>query len=86
MTRLSKSKYIVLACAAIGVLGSALAVRGCQSGQRLVEQFDNGPIGGPPGASEGYRWVGTSDHPSPGKSWKTVDPDALTPEQRQRIR
>ena len=61
---------------------------------RLVEQFDNGPIlpgpdGKPqfnPGPSEGYRWVGENDSPPPGKQWRTVNPNDLSPEQRGQIR
>ena len=61
---------------------------------RLVEVFDNGPmLPGPdgtprmtPGPSEGFRWVGEHESPSPGKTWRTVNPADLTPEERQRIR
>ncbi len=63
-----------------------LAARGCTAHRRLVEVFDNGPVGGPSGASEGYIWVGEGDLPPPGKSWKPTDPDTLTSEQRARIR
>jgi hypothetical protein len=73
---------IALALAAIGL---GVGVVSCQSKSRLVEQFDNGPLGGPPGASEGYIWVGKDDHPSPGKNWRDVDPKTLTPEQKSRI-
>ncbi len=66
--------------------GAVLALRGCHGGQRLVEVFDNGPVGGPPGPSEGYKWVGRDDLPPAGKGWKPVDPDTLTPEQHKRIR
>lgn len=60
---------------------------------RLVEVFDNGPIlpgpdGTPrmsPGPSEGYRWVGEGESPNPGMSWRTVNPDDLTPEERARV-
>jgi hypothetical protein len=54
--------------------------------RRLVEVFDNGPVGGPQGASEGYVWVGEKEMPPPGKTWAPVDPDTLTPEQKKRIR
>lgn len=53
---------------------------------RLVEVFDNGPVGGPRGASEGYIWVRRDDHPPPGKTWAPTDPESLTPEQKARIR
>lgn len=56
------------------------------SRDRLVEVFDNGPVGGPRGASEGYIWVGKNDHPPPGKTWAPTDPESLTPEQKARIR
>lgn len=58
---------------------------GC-SEKRLVEVFDNGPVGGPQGASEGYIWVGENDNPPPGKSWAPVDAATLTAEQKKRIR
>lgn len=64
------------------VLGT---LAGCGE-RRLVEVFDNGPVGGPQGASEGYVWVGEKDMPPPGKTWAPVDPNALTPEQKKRIR
>lgn len=53
---------------------------------RLVEVFDNGLVGGPRGASEGYIWVGKNDLPLPGKTWAPTDPESLTPEQKARIR
>jgi hypothetical protein len=66
-----------------------LIARGCASRDRLVEQFDNGPLlpGGfsNPGPSEGYYWVRESDGPSPGKQWRQVDPDTLTTAQRKQI-
>jgi len=65
------------------VLVAGLA--GC-GGKRLVEVFDSGPVGGKQGPSEGYIWVGQSDLPPPGKTWKPTDPSALTDEQRKRIR
>lgn len=73
----------------IGVLAVTLStLYACNGGgqRRLVEVFDNGPVGGPGGASEGYVWVGTNADPPPGKSWAPVDPDSLTAEQRKRIR
>lgn len=78
----------VAAIAAVVLFGLAvtLLIRGCHSDPRLVEQFDNGPVGGPRGESEGYRWVGQHDEPTAGKTWKPVDPDTLTPDQRKRIR
>lgn len=63
-----------------------VAVRGCHGGRRLVEVFDNGPVGGPRGPSEGYRWVGKDDAPPPGKTWQPVDPSTLSNEERERIR
>lgn len=44
----------------------------------LVEQFDNGPVGGPEGGSEGLRWVRRGEMPTPGKNWKPVDPKTRT--------
>lgn len=67
------------------MLGAAL-MPGCRRDRQLVEQFDNGPPGGPAGASEGYYWVDPSDRPTPGKNWKPVDFKSLTPEERKRIR
>jgi len=54
--------------------------------KRLVEVFDNGPVGGPHGPSEGYIWVGKNDNPPPGKTWAPTDPKTLTDEQKARIR
>lgn len=54
--------------------------------KRLVEVFDNGPVGGPQGPSEGYIWVGKNDNPPPGKTWAPVDENTLTPQQKKRIR
>jgi hypothetical protein len=65
-----------------------IVVRGCgggSGGRVLVEQFDNGPVGGPPGPSEGFTWVDEDDRPTPGKHWKRVDPMTLTPEQRREL-
>lgn len=70
----------VAICTAAGIL-----LASCQSRSRLIEQCDNGPAGGPPGASEGYFWVHPGDHPSAGKNWRDVDPKTLTPEQKSRI-
>lgn len=68
------------------VVAASFAAHGCMGGRKkLVEQFDNGPIGGPPGASEGYLWVSEDDNPTPGKNWKPTDPATLTPEQQKRI-
>jgi hypothetical protein len=68
-------------------LGTLYACNAAWMGQqRLVEVFDNGPVSGPRGPSEGYIWVGENQNPPPGKSWAPVDPDSLTPEQQQRIR
>ena len=72
--------------AMIALMATGVGVVACQSKSRLVEQCDNGPVGGPPGASEGYFWVGRDDHPTPGKNWRDVDPKTLTPEQKARIR
>jgi len=68
------------------MIGLGVGVASCQSKSRLVEQFDNGPVGGPTGGSEGYIWVGKDDEPSPGKHWRDVDPKSLAPEQKARIR
>lgn len=68
-------------------VGGLVSLYACQANrQRLVEVFDNGPIGGPPGESEGYIWVGANEEPTEGKNWKTVDEKSLTDEQRRRIR
>jgi hypothetical protein len=61
---------------------------------RIVEQFDNGPLRpGPdgklrmnsPGASEGYFRVAEDANPTPGKQWRTINPDDLSPEERKRL-
>ena len=77
----------------LGIAGAAVALGtlyACNGGgfgqRRLVEVFDNGPVGGPQGSSEGYIWVGKNDHPPPGKSWAPTDPNTLTAEQKKRIR
>ena len=67
-------------------LGTLYACNGGFGQRRLVEVFDNGPVGGPRGSSEGYIWVGENDHPPPGKSWAPTDPETLTAEQKKRIR
>lgn len=75
--------------AAVGcgvVLAAAMWLASCQSQRRLVEVFDNGPVGGPSGPSEGFIWVGKDDMPPPGKSYRPTDPATLTPEQKKRIR
>lgn len=70
----------------VAILASAGWIASCHgSRSRLVEQFDNGPFGGPPGGSEGYYWVHASDLPTPGKHWRSVDPATLTPEQKKQI-
>lgn len=73
-------KLIVLIAAATAIAFTASCSR------RLVEVFDNGPVGGQPGPSEGYIWVGQNDMPPCGKHWKPTDPATLTAEQRKRIR
>ena len=50
----------------IAVMSVSVGVVACQRKSRLVEQFDNGPVGGPPGGSEGYMWVGKGDPVEPG--------------------
>lgn len=86
-TRSRRGMIVLLGIAAAAVaLGTLYACNGGFGRQRLVEVFDNGPVGGPQGASEGYIWVGKNDHPPPGKSWAPTDPDKLTAEQKQRIR
>ncbi len=79
---------LLIALAALAVLTGVgvLAVQSCVGGRQLVEVFDNGPVGGPPGGSEGYRWVRKGDLPPAGKGWRITDPATLTPEQRARIR
>lgn len=70
------------------VLAAGLWLVSCQSHsqRRLVEVFDNGPVGGPSGPSEGFIWVGKDDVPPPGKSYRPTDPATLTAEQKKRIR
>lgn len=75
-----RTRFPALAISVVALLA------GCDSRRVLVEQFDNGPVGGPRGASEGYFWVSESDDPTLGKSWKRIDPATLTEEQRKRIR
>jgi hypothetical protein len=85
----SKPRAVVVWSVLVGcmvVIGCGLLIASCQSQRRLVEVFDNGPVGGPSGPSEGYIWVGKDDLPPPGKSWKSTDPNTLTADQRQRIR
>jgi hypothetical protein len=66
------------------VVAVALVLAGCGGNDwEVVEQFDNGPMGGPRGASEGFKKVHRGDLPTPGKNWKHVDPATLTPEQRR---
>ncbi len=67
-------------CAALATLAA------CDRGRRLVEVYDNGPVGAQPTSNGYYIWVGKDDLPPPGNSWKPVDYDALTPEQRSKIR
>jgi hypothetical protein len=85
MLRRRPIQLALITIALLTAVGSFALLRGCHANQRLVEQFDNGPIRGKPGPSEGYFWVGPDDHPSAGKHWKPTDPATLTPEQRQRI-
>lgn len=68
------------------MIAAVMCLPGCQGGARLVEVFDNGPVGGPQGESQGYRWVGADDMPPEGHTWKPVDFETLTPEERARIR
>lgn len=79
---------MLLGMAAAGVALAALYAcnGGMMGSRRLVEVFDNGPVGGPRGPSEGYMWIGSNDIPPPGKSWAPIDPDSLTAEQKKRIR
>jgi hypothetical protein len=51
---------------------ATVALTGCEE-TRLVEQFDNGPVGGPQGPSEGIRRVGVNELPPTGKSWQPVE-------------
>ena len=87
MTRNTRTFLVwsgLVACCVL--VGCGLLIASCQSQQRLVEVFDNGPVGGPAGASEGYIWVGKDDLPPPGKGWKPTDPATLSDEQKKRIR
>jgi hypothetical protein len=73
----------------IGVFTIAIGIVVAVSGfgqRRLVEVFDNGPVGGSQGPSEGYIWVREDDLPAPGKTWAPVDPATLTADQKKRIR
>ncbi|MBU6413366.1 MAG: hypothetical protein KGS45_07815 [Planctomycetes bacterium] len=75
--------------AAVGcgvALPATMWLASCQSQRQLVEVFDNGPVGGPSGPSEGFIWVGKGDRPPPGKSYRPTDPATLTPEQKNCIR
>lgn len=75
---------ITLALAAIGM---GIGVVSCQSKSRLVEVYNNGPVGGPgPSPAGYYLWVGKNELPTMGNGWRDVDPKTLTPEQRSRIR
>ena len=71
-------------------LAAVLLLCGCAAKTRLIEQFDNGPLTATgfasPGRSEGLFWVKVTDAPGPGKSWRSVDPDNLTPEQEAGLR
>ncbi|XVJ59626.1 MAG: hypothetical protein HEQ23_09565 [Tepidisphaera sp.] len=75
-------------CLAIFTLSAGLAAAGC-SKIRLIEQFDMGPVTRNgltmPGKSEGYFWVDQTDQPTEGKQWRNVDPDTLTPEQKDKL-
>jgi hypothetical protein len=77
------SRACAVGCA---LVCGAAAMQGCSEQKRLVEVFDVGPAGGPRGGSEGYRWVDADDEPPLGKGWKPADINALTLEQRSRIR
>ncbi len=97
----SKSQRWLLSVYLVLAAGFVLAfVTQCSRGwaplggrTRIVEQFDNGPIlpgpdGKPrmnPGPSEGYRRVGEDASPPPGKQWRTINPNDLTPEERKRL-
>lgn len=87
-TRSRRGLPMLLGIVAAGVALAALYAcnGGTMGSRRLVEVFDNGPVGGPRGPSEGYIWVGRNANPPPGKTWAPTDPDTLTPEQRKRIR
>lgn len=80
------SKGALLIGAGAVVIACVLVVASCRSNRRLVEVFDNGPVGGKQGPSEGMIWVGKDDLPPPGKSWKTIDPATLTEDQKKQIR
>ena len=84
MSTFRRTSLVVVAHATLA-LSLLIPLAAC-SEKRLVEVFDNGPVGGPQGASEGYIWVGEDDNPPPGKSWAPVDAATLTAEQKKRIR
>lgn len=78
-----------LACVTI-LLATGVAPVGCAAKRRIIEQFDTGPVTQDgftrPGKSEGIFWVDITDQPAPGKQWRGVDPDSLTPEQKRNLR
>lgn len=86
----------VVAIALVAVVTTSVMTDCAGSGGsgRLVEVFDNGPVVRDAdgkftmirGPSEGYVWVGASESPPTGKSWREVNPDDLSPEDRARIR
>ena len=65
---------------------SPLAAIGCDGDRRLVEVYDNGPVGGQAVSNGYYMWVGEDDLPPPGNTWKPVDYGSLTPAERAKIR
>ncbi len=81
-----RAPWLVIVSSLVVIVGM-LTLYACHANsKRLVEVFDNGPIGGPRGGSEGYIWVGVNEEPPPGKGWMTVDESTLSDEDRQRIR
>lgn len=96
MTMRTQRKLLVLFIVLVAAFAAAFVTQ-CARGwgrTRLVEQFDNGPIlpgpDGKPrmntGPSEGYLRVAEDASPPPGKQWRTVNPNDLSPEQRKQIR
>lgn len=78
-------KHVALLVVCVGL--TLAGCTGCSGGGRLVEVYNNGPVGGPGPTPAGYYlWVGEDELPTMGQGWKAVDHATLTPEQKARIR